>query len=473
MRARGIKLYGLLLLWSAWQAPGAWAQQDTLRTEGTRAAVQADTVATDSVAAGNALPAADVAAAENKAAADTTLSEVDSLKQAKMFNALKYSMQKRFRPKDEVFVVGSFWDHTFVSLAGGVEKWVPRQGVEFSLGPTFYASFGKWWRPYHGVRVSLAGGTFVRCSDSEKLAAVGLDVAHLFNLNAYLGGYKRGRFLEISTVEGIGYRYSSIGGEGAHALDVHLGLNLNLHLGARMDFFVEPRVAFYGDGIDHSADVNWHGYDVGYGGVMGLTYRFLPEGSEFPGSRSGVEEETFLSVAVGQQFQLSDLVQEMGIGNSLGTHVGVSWGKWLTSMFAMRVSCFMGSDKWREYEDGSDDKTRYLGLRVEGMLDLCALVRGKRGNFSLPLLFGPEIGAMNKAEREDNLRRAYLGLTGGLQLKYRVLENVSLFLEPRYSLVPYSHSVPSEIEGRGDIRTNYYDDVFNFNIGVEFRVIND
>ena len=316
MRARGIKLYGLLLLWSAWQAPGAWAQQDTLRTEGTRAAVQADTVATDSVAAGNALPAADVAAAENKAAADTTLSEVDSLKQAKMFNALKYSMQKRFRPKDELFVVGSFWDHTFVSLAGGVEKWVPRQGVEFSLGPTFYASVGKWWRPYHGVRVSLAGGTFVRCSDSEKLAAVGLDVAHLFNLNAYLGGYKRGRFLEISTVEGIGYRYSSIGGEGAHALDVHLGLNLNLHLGARMDFFVEPRVAFYGDGIDHSADVNWHGYDVGYGGMMGLTYRFLPEGSEFPGSRSGVEEETFLSVAVGQQFQLSDLVQEMGIGNS-------------------------------------------------------------------------------------------------------------------------------------------------------------
>ena len=104
MRARGIKLYGLLLLWSAWQAPGAWAQQDTLRTEGTRAAVQADSVATDSVAAGNALPAADGAAAENKAAADTTLSEVDSLKQAKMFNALKYSMQKRFRPKDEVFV---------------------------------------------------------------------------------------------------------------------------------------------------------------------------------------------------------------------------------------------------------------------------------------------------------------------------------------------------------------------------------
>ena len=238
-------------------------------------------------------------------------------------------------------------------------------------------------------------------------------------------------------------------------------------------FSKKVKRAFYGDGIDHSADVNWHGYDVGYGGMMGLTYRFLPEGSEFPGSRSGVEEETFLSVAVGQQFQLSDLVQEMGIGNSLGTHVGVSWGKWLTSMFAMRVSCFMGSDKWREYEDGSDDKTRYLGLRVEGMLDLCALVRGKRGNFSLPLLFGPEIGAMNKAEREDNLRRAYLGLTGGLQLKYRVLENVSLFLESRYSLVPYSHSVPSEIEGRGDIRTNYYDDVFNFNIGVEFKLMND
>ena len=58
-----------------------------------------------------------------------------------------------------------------------------------------------------------------------------------------------------------------------------------------------------------------------------------------------------------------------------------------------------------------------------------------------------------------------------MQLKYRVLENMSLFLEPRYSLVPYSHSVASEVEGRGDIRTNYYDDVFNFNIGVEFTLM--
>lgn len=52
-----------------------------------------------------------------------------------------------------------------------------------------------------------------------------------------------------------------------------------------------------------------------------------------------------------------------------------------------------------------------------------------------------------------------------------MLENMSLFLEPRYSLVPYSHSVASEVEGRGDIRTNYYDDVFNFNIGVEFTLM--
>ena len=427
----------------------ARAQQDSVRVAETLVADSVATMAPDSLAA--------------EGVVDSTMLEGK-------FNALRYSMQKRYRPKDEPFVSGSFWDNTFVFAGGGVEKLVPREPLSFGLGPVFRLGAGKWWRPYHGVRVALAGEFFVRDHDSEKVSNFGVDVEHLFNLNAYLGGYKPGRFLEVWTVEGLGYRYSSLAGEGKHVVDLHVGLNLNMRIGERMDFFVEPRVTFYSDAVDHSADVNWHRYDVGYGGMVGLAYRFLPSGDAGV-VREAVPDASFLSVAVGQQFQYSDLVRDMGIGNSLGTHVGVALGKWFTRHFAMRVSCFMSSDKWRQYQDGSKDKTRYLGLRLEGMLDLCALVRGQRGNFSLPLMFGPEIGSINKAERDGHIRHAYLGITGGMQLKYRVLENMSLFLEPRYSLVPYSHSVAPEVEGRGDIRTNYYDDVFNFNIGVEFTLM--
>ena len=39
---------------------------------------------------------------------------VDSTMLEGKFNALRYSMQKRYRPKDEPFVSGSFWDNTFV-----------------------------------------------------------------------------------------------------------------------------------------------------------------------------------------------------------------------------------------------------------------------------------------------------------------------------------------------------------------------
>lgn len=237
----------------------ARAQQDSVRVAETLVADSVATMAPDSLAA--------------EGVVDSTMLEGK-------FNALRYSMQKRYRPKDEPFVSGSFWDNTFVFAGGGVEKLVPREPLSFGLGPVFRLGAGKWWRPYHGVRVALAGEFFVRDHDSEKVSNFGVDVEHLFNLNAYLGGYKPGRFLEVWTVEGLGYRYSSLAGEGKHVVDLHVGLNLNMRIGERVDFFVEPRVTFYSDAVDHSADVNWHRYDVGYGGV-GIPF------SAFRGCESG------------------------------------------------------------------------------------------------------------------------------------------------------------------------------------------
>ena len=82
----------------------ARAQQDSVRVAETLVADSVATMAPDSLAA--------------EGVVDSTMLEGK-------FNALRYSMQKRYRPKDEPFVSGSFWDNTFVFAGGGVEKLVP------------------------------------------------------------------------------------------------------------------------------------------------------------------------------------------------------------------------------------------------------------------------------------------------------------------------------------------------------------
>lgn len=97
------------------------------------------------------------------------------------------------------------------------------------------------------------------------------------------------------------------------------------------------------DGIDHSFQKNWHKYDMTYGAVVGMNYRFkawkpfgkipILEGDHFL-------DNTFVSIAAGGQFQGSRLTSEIGLVNSIGPHISLSVGKWLIPAFGLRLSAF-------------------------------------------------------------------------------------------------------------------------------------
>ena len=91
-----------------------------------------------------------------------------------------------------------------------------------------------------------------------------------------------------------------------------------------------------------------------------------------------------------------------------------------------------------------------MGLRAEAMLDLIGLFSRKEGRwFSLPVMAGPEIGYMNKQDYADNnLNRYYLGLTAGAQMRFLVAKHLEMFLEPKFSMVPYSIASDTYIDDK-------------------------
>ena len=113
---------------------------------------------------------------------------------------------------------------------------------------------------------------------------------------------------------------------------------------------------------------------------------------------------------------------------------------------------------------------RYLGLRVEAMTDLMYIFdRRPEKRWSVPVFVGPELGWMSKKDIDRTLSVAYFGVTYGAQVDYRFFKNLSFYLEPRMSVVPYAVTEKSPITEL-ETRTTYYDYLFNLNFGIKYTL---
>ena len=401
----------------------------------------------------------------------------DSLEKKKFFNALDYSMQKRYRPKNSEFVSNRWADNSFLEFRAGAENFIHRDGTEIGFFKNVSLAYGKMFSPLHGIRIAANGGFSEHKRSDYSYTRLGAQADYLFDIYSYIKGYRTDRTLGVSTIMGLGYTYETMtGGDAFHVGDFHAGVQLRVKLMPRVDFILEPTVAVYSDGIDHYTKNNWHKYDVGYGLMMGLKCNLgnIPEGRRF---REDEGKNMFVSLAAGIQYQYSDIVREMGIMKSLGPHIELSGGKWLLPYLGVRLSAFYGDDVWNTCSESIDGglkiveklKSRYFGGRVEAMVSVFDFTELEfKNKFRLSVLGGVEAACMMKKDISQSVDFAYYGLTAGIQVKYNINRKWGIFVEPRYSYVPYTY-VPKSSNGEVlDDRNKYSDNIYNFNIGVEY-----
>lgn len=398
------------------------------------------------------------------------------------FDATRQMFQKRYQYPDAVPFDTLWKNNVYISLFGGMDKMIPRGNTDFNTGPAGGIAASWQFAPAHALRASLLAGNFSRKIDNETLMRFGLQADYLLNVSSYVNGYNPGRIFEFLTVAGVGYQLSSLAGRTEHVADLHLGFQLKLHPTAHVDFYLEPRFTIMSDGIDHSFQKNWHKYDMTYGATVGMNYRLkawkpfgkirILEGNRFL-------DNTFVSVAAGGQLQASRLTSEIGLVNSVGPHISLSAGKWLIPAFGLRLSAFKSSDTWHKKVTASSaspageefyEMSAYAGGRLEGMLDATYFFNGRQVNpkFSVNVLAGGELGYILKENGYRPAKGGYTGFTGGVQLKYRLFGDVSLFMEPRTSLASYSLKTSEKEEGRY-VAKKFTDNLYSINVGIEIR----
>lgn len=400
----------------------------------------------------------------------------------KGFDATDKAFQRRFRYPDEVPFDTVWKNNISLSFFAGMDRFIPRGQGDFNTGPV--AGLGVNWRlaRVHSVRAAFQYGRFGRKIDNEMLTRLGIQADYLLNITSFMKGYNPGRLFEVSAMAGVGYQFASFLKKNEHAADLHLGVQLKLHPTSQMDFYLEPRVSFLSDGIDHSDQMNWHKYDVTYGAVVGMTYHLKPwkpfGGIEMLDGEKMLDN-TFVSVAGGGQFQISRLTNELGVTKAIGPHVSLSVGKWLIPAFALRVSAFKSADTWHQKTLESGDviyeMSTYMGGRLEGMLNVMNLFPNKEkesARFSLNLLAGGEVGSIKKENGFDPAKGGYTGFTGGMQFKYRLFDDMSIFLEPRVTMASFTLKTNQKVEGKF-LAEKFTDNLFNLNLGIEFGRSNE
>ena len=102
-------------------------------------------------------------------------------------------------------------------------------------------------------------------------------------------------------------------------------------------------------------------------------------------------------------------------------------------------------------------------------LDVYKRQRQLSPKFSVNVLAGGELGYIQKENGYRPAKGGYTGFTGGLQFKYRLWGDVSLFAEPRTSLASYSLKTNEKEEGRY-VAKKFTDNLYSINIGIEIQL---
>lgn len=453
-------LYILLILILSFSFSSGYAQE--IETDTEINVTDAEISVTDSVGT-------DSIDAEKKDGMDIVMTEESDSVRRVDFNAFNYMNLKRARSESQSFDNSRFANNMYVSFDGGVNGYLRKKGeATILIGNKFRASVSKYFKYHSGLRLSLGYANSKRKYDRKELLAFSFDADYLFSLSNYVGGFNPGRMFEIISVQGIEAATSSLDGHRGVYGNLHWGFQGKVKVGPRFNLYVEPLVNFYLGEVFPSAD-NLQSLNLGYTALFGIDYRF---GNAY---NTGNEEEEisgnegyFFSFAGGVQAQNSYFTRDMGLRHALGPSIQFSVGKWLIPQIGLKLTGFASADSWRPIDlekIGYNRLAAYGGGRVELIANTFKFFkRTKELPFSVEPSAGLEFGLGFK--QDENLRKVnYLGFTGAVQFKYKVEDGVSLFIEPRYSRVPYGLKKPNVI---GEItETRYVDNLISLNFGVE------
>lgn len=418
-------------------------------------------------------------------------------KSANQYNAINDLMEGRYLPQGETFRKRSKWMRDlYVQLGVGAEKITPpNKSFEISTMPMVQLGAGKALNRISSVRAMLHAAWGYQRDRDYSLHKFGLRAEYLYDLSSYFSGYNPTRLLNVSAILGVGAQYSKMEKEGGVSGEMHLGGQLKFFTGPHAYIAVEPYVGFGTDQMDVSGKNNWRGTDIFYGANLNFVYYLRSNLTEESWKRLIVNRDStdqissdgrleswqqpwFIQFATGPALMQSP---NLGMGETLGTEISLSGGKWLSPVLGLRATLFSRTNVWRKIQSEAmeasfhpayaiDRHNVYTGFRLEAMLNPFGFIK-KRFHWDKPyglfIAAGMERGWVQKTQSEP-LSCSSFGWGGGLNLWYQLTAGLKVSVEPRYMhneyRIPYNNVAWYK---------RFKDDNYSINIGLTIEQRDD
>lgn len=431
---------------------------------------------------------------------DTTVKTRRNL--AKEANIFNFS-DKRYHAKNQTFTdtlkydsTTHWYNHTYLQFGAGMEQMLPpASNYEFDNLTAVQFGVGRHLNEQHSLRLYINGAFGYQRSKDILFQRYGIRLDHLFNVSAYFNGYRPDRYMNVSTVLGLGYHHSKMKNfREEDAFEGHAGLQFRFFTGPQGYLNIEPYIGIAQDHYDLSEKRNWREYDIFYGANLNFVYylnnNLTPEARTKYLRRKGYvhapgddnllkswQSPFFIELSNGVTLTKST---NLGFEGSLGHNLRASLGKWFSPAIGLRFSLSSMTFTWsKETTPAKNDppiRPEYVnkmhsllfGVGAEAMIDPFGFTQKYTWDeqFGLHILLGGEMGWLIK-HHEDKKRLSCHSesYTAGLQLWTKLHDGLRLFVEPRYSRniykLPYRNV---------NWNKRFADDVFSANIGISMML---
>lgn len=364
-------------------------------------------------------------------------------------------LQPRYLPKGDstaqAYVKATRWYNCFrIGLGTGYAGQYNKDKIVPHRIPA-YAMLAYQFSPVHTLQGKLSYVELQR-EKGYDVRSASMELDYFVNFTNYTRGFKTNRLATFSAFVGIGGRMSSNNGVKERSPFGVLGVDVTFALGNNIGLSLQPYIGTIRDQPYLYRKQNTTFYEIMYGMNANLQFDFMRR--RFTGKN--LSAQTFFVEASGGL--------TMPVANhestSLGSAYSFAFGYWPNRVLGMRLTAHAQDYFWKRYTAGNvviagqqvhgKYTTRSRGGFAGGRLEMLLAPLGSsvklRDNKYVDwnIAAGLEYGKLGKADNTLLIR--YRGATMSTQVLFKLpkMDNVMLFVEPRYSWifyrVPYSNT---------------------------------
>lgn len=364
------------------------------------------------------------------------------------FDPSSVRLQKRYRPlENDSLFPKQWWRRFYFGIGGGIQGLTDNIGMVSNASANAY--LGYHLTPIHSLRFS---GSYIKYNfngNNKSAKSLGVGIDYLVNLSNFAWGYDPSRVFEVSTVVGIGARYSRAALPSKINPYAHIGLNADVYISKYASLFFEPYIGAQRQMSTVLNNPSREKWNLMYGFSTGLQVS-LENRTDYFSEADSIYKKIFLDTSIG----VVSSGRSGGILNRLGVGYQAALGLWINPMIGLRVGAHGESFYWTSrIRNKNNVPVRYshnqvlVGGRAELMLDPLNFSKKWREapeghDFDLNLLLGGELGwELKNGLYGESIRRShayYYGITSALQALYRIDKGTYIYIEPRYQAIYYN-----------------------------------